>query len=134
MTQRKRPGCLKIGCGGLLALMVLGALAGVVGGQDAHPAPTASAAGNASPSAGADHGELLVECEQAVKARLNYPDEARFTDAFRVGLNSEIQDIGTSSLWRSTVRAKNAFGVQSSIRFVCTKTRGAEGVSLAMQD
>lgn len=143
MTQpKKRGGCLKIGCGGLLALVIISALIGGSGGDDTpSPPETVSTAPvrNTAPAPprveeGVDHGELLVECERAVKARLNFPDEAKFTSAFMVGLNEEIQDSGDSSIWQSSVKAKNAFGVQSTIHFACAKSRGDSAVTLIMRE
>lgn len=147
MTRpKKRGGCLKIGCGGLLGLFVLSAIIGAIGGErtastdrtaaapiSTSPVDTAPAS-SPEPPRGVDHGELLVECERAVRARLNFPDEAKFTSAFMVGLNEEISDSGESSVWQSSVKAKNAFGVQSTISFACSKSVGDPAVTLIMRE
>lgn len=73
-------------------------------------------------SGGVSDGELMRECEQGVKERLNYPDEAEFVGGLSVGANKEISRNPDGVIWSSTVKTKNAFGVQSSIGFTCIKT------------
>lgn len=122
MTQEKRGGCLWKAVG-ILTALVLGFL--VVAwfmGRD-------SVGEAESPGNSAERGALMLDCERAVRAQLDFPDEARFTSAFSAGMNGEFQEVSGRPVWVSTVKAKNTFGVQSSYGFTCL--RGSDGAVVA---